>query len=94
MSMASAAIETVYEFQGLEGWTEEFMPAVRRTRGEPLVVIAYNEREVNEAILDQQDEDMWDAAFARSPEVLELLAAEAEQEDRAGLTEELDPDAL
>lgn len=47
-----------------------------------------------EAELDKRDEDMWDALFARSPDVLERLAAEAEQEDRAGLTEELDPDSL
>ena len=41
-----------------------------------------------------EDEARWDAAFARSPDVLERLAAEAEEEDRQGLTEELDPDAL
>ena len=46
-------------------------------------------------ILDEiEDEARWDAAFARSPDVLERLAAEAEEEDRQGLTEELDPDAL
>lgn len=40
------------------------------------------------------DERRWHAAFARSAKALEQLAAEAEQEDRAGLTEPLDPDAL
>ena len=40
------------------------------------------------------DERRWQAAFARSADTLEQLAAEAEQEDRAGLTEPLDPDAL
>ena len=41
-----------------------------------------------------EDEARWDAAFARSPDVLERLAAEADEEDRLGRTEELDPDAL
>ena len=41
-----------------------------------------------------EDEARWDAAFARSHDVLERLAAEAEEEDRRGLTEELDPDTL
>ncbi|HET6567732.1 MAG TPA: hypothetical protein VFG50_07195 [Rhodothermales bacterium] len=41
-----------------------------------------------------EDEARWDAAFARSGDVLERLADEAEEEDRQGLTEELDPDAL
>ena len=41
-----------------------------------------------------EDEARWDEAFSRSLDVLERLAAEAEEEDRAGLTEELDPDSL
>ncbi len=41
-----------------------------------------------------RDEARWDAAFARSHHVLEKLAAEADEEDRQGLTEELDPNAL
>lgn len=41
-----------------------------------------------------EDEARWDALFARSHGVLERLAAEAEEEDRKGLTKELDPDAL
>ena len=41
-----------------------------------------------------EDEARWDAAFARSHDVLERLAAEAEEEDRRGQTRELDPDAL
>ncbi len=41
-----------------------------------------------------EDEARWDAAFARSHDVLEQLAAEAEEEDRQGLTKELDPDSL
>ncbi|MCB0205524.1 MAG: hypothetical protein KDH89_11955 [Anaerolineae bacterium] len=46
-------------------------------------------------ILDEiKDEARWDAAFALSHDLLEQLAAEAEEEDRQGLTEELDLDAL
>jgi len=41
-----------------------------------------------------EDEARWDAAFAGSLSVLERLAAEAEEEDRRGLTKELDPDKL
>ncbi len=41
-----------------------------------------------------EDEARWDEAFSRSLDVLERLAAEADEEDRAGLTEELDPDSL
>ncbi len=41
-----------------------------------------------------KDEARWDAAFARSHHVLEKLAAEADEEDRQGLTEKLDPYAL
>jgi hypothetical protein len=41
-----------------------------------------------------EDEARWDALFARSQDVLEQLAAEAEEEDRQGLTKELDPDSL
>ena len=43
---------------------------------------------------DELDEARWDASFAKSPEVLEQLVAEAEREDREGLTEALDPDSL
>ena len=39
-------------------------------------------------------EERWDELFARSPELLEKLAAEAIAEDDAGLTEPLDPDKL
>ena len=40
------------------------------------------------------DEARWDEAFAGSPNLLARLAEEAEQEDQAGTTQELDPDAL
>lgn len=41
-----------------------------------------------------EDEIRWDEAFAKSQGVLERLAAEAEEEDRRGLTEEFDADEL
>ena len=41
-----------------------------------------------------ESERRWDELFARSPELLEKLAAEAIAEDDAGLTEPLDPDTL
>jgi len=47
---------------------------------------------LNEAT--ENSERRWDELFARSPELLEKLAAEAMAEHEAGLTEELDPDSL
>jgi hypothetical protein len=41
-----------------------------------------------------ESERRWDELCARSPELLEKLAAEAIAEDDAGLTEPLDPDSL
>ena len=41
-----------------------------------------------------EDEARWDSAFVGSQDVLEELAAEAEEADRRGLTQELDPDSL
>lgn len=41
-----------------------------------------------------EDEARWDAAFAGSHDLLAELAAEAEEEDRADLTEALDPKSL
>lgn len=41
-----------------------------------------------------EDERRWDESFARSPDLLAKLAAEAVVEYRAGKTQELDPDIL
>jgi len=41
----------------------------------------------------QESERRWDELFARSPEVLERLAAEAMAEHDAGLTLPLDPES-
>jgi hypothetical protein len=41
-----------------------------------------------------EDEALWDDTFARSPDLLEQLAAEAMSEYQAGKTQELDPETL
>ncbi|WP_414619115.1 hypothetical protein [Calothrix sp. CCY 0018] len=46
-------------------------------------------------ILEELEEDrQWDESFARSPDLLANLAAEAIAEYRAGKTQELDPETL
>lgn len=46
-------------------------------------------------ILEELEEDQrWDDSFARSPDLLANLAAEAMAEYRAGKTQELDPETL
>jgi hypothetical protein len=40
------------------------------------------------------DDNRWDKSFARSPDLLAKLAAEAMAEHRAGKTQELDPEKL
>jgi hypothetical protein len=41
-----------------------------------------------------EDDQRWDESFARSPDLLAKLAAEAMAEYRAGKTQELDPETL
>jgi hypothetical protein len=41
-----------------------------------------------------EDDQQWDESFARSPDLLAKLAAEAMTEYRAGKTQELDPETL
>ncbi|PSM48882.1 hypothetical protein C7Y66_12395 [Chroococcidiopsis sp. CCALA 051] len=41
-----------------------------------------------------EEEQRWDESFARSPNLLAKLAAEAMTEYRAGRTQELDPETL
>jgi hypothetical protein len=46
-------------------------------------------------ILDElEEEQRWDESFARSPDLLAKLAAEAMVEYRSGKTQELDPETL
>jgi diaminopimelate decarboxylase len=70
--------------------TEKLEQAVTRARQLP-----EEEQDAIAALIlsEIEDEVRWDAAFARSHDVLERLAAEAEEEDRQGLTEEFDPNA-
>lgn len=55
-----------------------------------------SEQEVAGAwILAELDsERRWDELFARSPDLLAAMAADAIRDDEAGLTESLDPDKL
>lgn len=41
-----------------------------------------------------EEEQRWDESFARSPDLLAKLAAQAMAEYRAGKTQELDPETL
>jgi hypothetical protein len=41
-----------------------------------------------------EEEQRWDESFARSPDLLAKLAAEAIAEHRAGKTQELNPETL
>ncbi|MEH1847349.1 MAG: hypothetical protein V7L25_20795 [Nostoc sp.] len=41
-----------------------------------------------------EDQRRWDESFARSPDLLAKLTAEAMVEHRAGKTQELDPETL
>lgn len=78
--------------QGREAWTEDFCPGQRRSpRTGNVVLVAADQ---HEATLDALDEQRWDASFAQSHETLSRLAAQAERDDEAGLTDPLDPDRL
>jgi len=45
-------------------------------------------------LAELESERRWDDLFARSPDLLSEMAAEAVREDEAGLTEPLDPEAF
>jgi hypothetical protein len=45
-------------------------------------------------LAELESERKWDELFARSPDLLAEMAAEAIREDDAGLTEPLDPEKL
>jgi len=45
-------------------------------------------------LAELESERRWDELFARSPELLSEMAAEAIREDEAGLTEPLNPEKL
>ena len=71
--------------------SELFDRAIARARQLP----ADRQNAIAALILDEiEDDARWDAAFADSPDMLEQLAAQADEEDHEGLTEVLDPDKL
>jgi hypothetical protein len=45
-------------------------------------------------VAELEEEQRWDDSFARSPNLLAKLAAEAMAEHRSGKTQELDPETL
>jgi hypothetical protein len=49
-------------------------------------------RALIETDAERIDDALWDAQFAASQDILDLLAEEARAEHSAGLTEEFDPD--
>jgi hypothetical protein len=61
-----------------------------------LKTLPANEQDAIAALIleELEEENRWDAAFARSPDPLAKLAAEAMNEYRAGKTQELDPETL
>ena len=84
-----------FEFRSLDTpdrWTEEFTPWCRRSPDTGQVMLVASDQ--IEAWLDKLANERWDALFAKSRDVLASLAAQAEREDAAGLTDELDPDSL
>lgn len=71
--------------------TELFKQAIARLKTLP----ANDQDAIATMILEEfEDEDRWDATFAKSQDVLAKLAAEAMAEYRAGETQELDPETL
>jgi hypothetical protein len=61
-----------------------------------LKTLPANEQDAIAALIleELEEENRWDAAFARSPDTLAKLAAEAMIEYRAGKTQELAPKTL
>lgn len=71
--------------------TERFKQAVSRASKLP----SEQQDAIAALILEEiEDEARWDETFAKSPDLLERLAAEADAEEKRGATEELDPDSL
>ncbi|MXX10022.1 MAG: hypothetical protein F4201_09475 [Nitrospira sp. SB0677_bin_15] len=63
--------------------SEPFDKAIARARQLP----ADRQNAIATLILDEiEDDARWDVAFANSPDVLEQLAVQADDEDRKGLT--------
>lgn len=71
--------------------TELLEQAIAKLKTRPI-----NEQDsIAALILEELDDDnRWDESFARSPDLLAKLAAEAMTEHHAGKTQELDPETL
>lgn len=71
--------------------TERLEQAIARLKTLP----ADRQDAIASLILEElEDDQRWDESFARSPDLLAKLAAEAMAEYRAGKTQELDPETL
>ena len=71
--------------------TEQLEQAIARLKTLPLD----QQDAIATLILEElEDNQRWDDAFARSPDLLAKLAAEAMTEYRAGRTQELDPETF
>ena len=71
--------------------TERLEQAIARLKTLP----ADRQDAIASLILEElEEEQRWDESFARSPNLLAKLAAEAMTEYRAGRTQELDPETL
>jgi hypothetical protein len=71
--------------------TERLEQAIARLKTLP----ADRQDAIATLILEElEDDQRWDESFARSPDLLAKLAAEAMAEYRAGKTQELDPETL
>ncbi|MBE9016478.1 hypothetical protein IQ272_10065 [Chroococcidiopsidales cyanobacterium LEGE 13417] len=71
--------------------TERLEQAIARLKTLP----ADRQDAIATLILEElEEEQRWDESFARSPNLLAKLAAEAMTEYRAGRTQELDPETL
>ncbi|HLY27789.1 MAG TPA: hypothetical protein VKQ72_15695 [Aggregatilineales bacterium] len=65
----------------------EFEPPANLPPGDARIII-----EIMDTDAEAADEELWDAQFAASQDVLEKLSREAHEQYLAGLTEDFDPD--
>ena len=64
----------------------EFDPPANLPPGDARIII-----EIMDAEAEAADDALWQAQFTNSPETLEFLAREADEEEAAGLTDDFDP---
>src|SRR5690606_3160111 len=75
------ALAAQFGYASIEAFIEALQPEIVETFRESLRVQ-----------LEAADDRLWDQKFKNSQDVLEMLAREAREEHRAGLTEPFDPD--